>query len=96
MKLLFDGWRSMELKTQRLFDLWDCSTVSIFVLWGGIPAKENTEIWDEIRFVQKVKDTKMLCVAITRIDAETDEHDFKKAYNEAKAMPEGDERNRCT
>mgnify|MGYP000812669676 CR=1 FL=1 len=59
---------------------------------GGIPTKENTEIWDEIRFVQKVKGTKMLCVAITRIDAETDEHDFKKAYNEAKAMPEGDER----
>ena len=30
--------------------------------------------------------TKMLAVAITRIDAETDDHDFKKAYNEAKAM----------
>ena len=33
-----------------------CST------WGGIPATENTEIWEEIRFVQKVKGTKMLCV----------------------------------
>lgn len=67
-------------------------SLDICSMWGGIPAKENTEIWDEIRFVQKVKGTKMLCVAITRIDAETDEHDFKKAYNEAKAMPEGDER----
>lgn len=34
----------------------------------------------------------MLAVAITRIDAETDDHDFKKAYNEAKAMPDGEER----
>lgn len=67
-------------------------SLDICSMWGGIPAKENTEIWDEIRFVQKVKGTKMLCVAITRIDAETDEHDFKKAYNEAKAMPGGDER----
>lgn len=61
-------------------------------MWGGIPAKENTDIWEEIRFVQKVKGTKMLAVAITRIDAETDDHDFKKAYNEAKAMPAGEER----
>ena len=67
-------------------------SLDICSMWGGIPAKENTEIWEEIRFVQKVKGTKMLCVAITRIDAETDEHDFKKAYNEAKAMPNGDER----
>lgn len=67
-------------------------SLDICSLWGGIPAKENTEIWDEIRFVQKVKGTKMLCVAITRIDAETDDLDFKKAYNEAKAMPNGEER----
>ena len=58
-------------------------SLDICSLWGGIPAKENTEIWEELRFVQRVKGTKMLCVAITRIDAETDEHDFKKAYNEA-------------
>ncbi len=67
-------------------------SLDICSMWGGIPAKENTEIWEEIRFVQKVKGTKMLCVAITRIDAETDEKDFKIAYNEAKAMPEGDEK----
>lgn len=65
-------------------------SLDVCSLWGGIPAKENKDIWDEIRFVQKVKGTKMLCVAITRIEAETDEKDFKKAYNEAKAMPEGD------
>ena len=67
-------------------------SLDICSMWGGIPAKENTDIWEEIRFVQKVKGTKMLAVAITRIDAETDDHDFKKAYNEAKAMPDGEER----
>ena len=67
-------------------------SLDICSMWGGIPAKENTDIWEEIRFVQKVKGTKMLAVAITRIDAETDDHDFKKAYNEAKAMPAGEER----
>ena len=56
-------------------------SLDICSMWGGIPAKENTDIWEEIRFVQKVKGTKMLAVAITRIDAETDDHDFKKAYN---------------
>ena len=54
-------------------------SLDICSMWGGIPATENTEIWEEIRFVQKVKGTKMLCVAITRIDAETDDHAFKQA-----------------
>lgn len=67
-------------------------SLDICSLWGGIPAKENTQIWDELRFVQKTKGTKMLVVAITRIDAEIDEKEFKKAYNEAKAMPAGEER----
>ena len=67
-------------------------SLDICSLWGGIPAKDNTDIWEEIRFVQKVKGTKMLAVAITRIDAETDEKDFKIAYNEAKAMPTGEEK----
>ena len=49
-------------------------SLDICSMWGGIPAKENKAIWDEIRFVQKVKGTKMLSVAITRIDAETDDH----------------------
>ncbi len=62
-------------------------SLDICSMWGGIPAKENTDIWEEIRFVQKVKGTKMLAVAITRIDAESDDKDFKIAYNEAKAMP---------
>lgn len=67
-------------------------SLDICSMWGGVPAKENTAMWDEIRFVQKTKGTKMLSVAITRIDAETDDHDFKKAYNEAKAMAAGDDR----
>lgn len=62
-------------------------SLDICSMWGGIPDKSNTDIWEEIRFVQKVKGTKMLCVAITRIDAETDDHDFKQAYNAAKEMP---------
>lgn len=67
-------------------------SLDICSMWGGIPAKENTAIWEEIRFVQKVKGTKMFVVAITRIDAETDDHDFKKAYNEARQMPAGEEK----
>ena len=53
-------------------------SLDICSLWGGIPAKENTQLWEELRFVQKTKGTKMLVVAITRIDAETDDKDFKK------------------
>lgn len=68
-------------------------SLDICSLWGGIPIKERTDIWEELRFVQKVKGTKMLVVAITRIDAETDDHAFKQAYNEAKKMPAGEERN---
>ena len=41
-------------------------------------------MWEELRFCQKVKGTKMLVVAITRIDAETDEKEFKKVYNEGR------------
>lgn len=67
-------------------------SLDICSLWGGIPAKENKEIWEEIRFVQKIKGTKMLAVAITRIDAETDEKDFKQAYLAAKQLPSGEER----
>ncbi|HJD75634.1 MAG TPA: glycoside hydrolase family 18 [Bacteroides reticulotermitis] len=68
-------------------------SLDICSMWGGIPAKENTAIWEEIRFVQKVKGTKMFAVAITRIDAETDDHAFKQAYNEARQMPAGEEKN---
>ena len=66
-------------------------SLDICSLWGGIPAK-GTDIEKEMRFVQKVKGTKMLVVAITRIDAETNDHEFKKAYLEAKEMPAGEER----
>ncbi len=65
-------------------------SLDICSLWGGIP--NTPDIWEDLRFTQKTKGTKMLVVAITRIDAETDEHDFKKAYNEAKAMEAGDEK----
>lgn len=59
-------------------------SLDIVSLWGGIPAPENTQMWEELRFCQKVKGTKMLVVAITRIDAETDEKEFKKVYNEGR------------
>ena len=58
-------------------------SLDICSLWGGIPTKP--EVVEEMRFVQKVKGTKMLVVAITRIDAETDDKEFKKLYNEGKA-----------
>lgn len=65
-------------------------SLDICSLWGGIP--NSADVWEDLRFTQKVKGTKMLVVAITRIDAETDDHDFKIAYNEAKAMSYGAER----
>lgn len=57
----------------------------IISLWGGIPSAESTDIWEELRFCQEEKGTKMLVVAITRIDAETDENEFKQVYNEGRA-----------
>src|SRR3712207_7770347 len=47
---------------------------------------------EDLRFTQKVKGTKMLVVAITRIDAETDEKPFKQHYNKAKQMEPGEAR----
>ncbi|MCD8287083.1 MAG: glycoside hydrolase family 18 [Clostridia bacterium] len=67
-------------------------SLDICSLWGGIPTAESTDVWEELRFVQKVKGTKMLCVAIVRLQAETDDHDFKQAFNEAYAMEAGEER----
>lgn len=67
-------------------------SLDICSMWGFIPEKEKTAIWEEIRFVQKVKGTRMLVVAITRIDVEPDEKEFKQFYNKAKAMPAGEER----
>lgn len=83
----YGGQNSLGVRFMGLPD-----SLDICSMWGGIPAKENTDIWNEIRFVQKVKGTKMFAVAITRIDAETDEKEFKIAYNEAKGMPAGDKR----
>lgn len=82
----YGGENSMGIRFMGLPD-----SLDIVSLWGGIPAK-GSDTEKEMRFVQKVKGTKMLVVAITRIDAETDDHEFKQAYNEAKAMPSGEER----
>ena len=62
-------------------------SLDICSLWGGIPSADRTDIWEELRFVQKVKGTKMLVVAITRILAESDEHDFKQAWLAADELP---------
>lgn len=67
-------------------------SLDICSMWGGVPAKENTEIWEDIRFVQKVKGTRMLMVSITRMEAETDDHDFKQAFNAAQQMADGPEK----
>jgi len=65
-------------------------SLDIVSLWGGIPSKDNTQIWKEIRFVQKVKGTRMLAVSITSFDREDDALDFKKVYNQSQALPDGD------
>lgn len=58
-------------------------SLDIVSLWGGIPT--DPDVLADMRFVQEVKGTKMLVVAITRIDAETDEKEFKQVYNEGRA-----------
>ena len=69
-------------------------SLDICSLWGGIPAK-GTDTETEMRFVQKVKGTKMLVVSICRIDAETNDHDYKQAYDAARASGDADELNRA-
>ena len=66
-------------------------SLDICSLWGGIP-QQGSEVWNDMKFVQKVKGTKMLSVAITRINAETNEKPFKQFFNEAQAMPNGPEK----
>lgn len=53
-------------------------SLDICSLWGGIPT--DPDVLKDMRYVQQVKGTKMLAVAITRIDAETSEHEFKQVY----------------
>ncbi len=62
-------------------------SLDICSLWGGIPS--NPKDLEEMRFVQKVKGTKMLLVSITRIDATGDDQPFKQVYKEGRA--EGDQ-----
>lgn len=58
-------------------------SLDICSLWGGIPT--DPEVFADMRFVQKTKGTKMVAVAITRIDSETSEKPFKQYYDEARA-----------
>ena len=57
-------------------------SLDICSLWGGIPS--DPEVFADMRFVQKTKGTKMVAVAITRIDSETSEKPFKQYYDEAR------------
>lgn len=59
-------------------------SLDICSLWGGIPPEGSLDR-EEMRFVQKVKGTKMMVVAITRIDAETAEKPFVPLYKEGRA-----------
>ncbi len=69
-------------------------SVDVISLWGGIPS--DPQILEDMRFVQKVKGTKMLLVAITRLDAELDIMPHKQFWNEVKEMPEGEEKDAQT
>ncbi len=87
----FAQWSAQNSMAVRFNGLPD--SLDIVSIWGGgIPPKENTQLWEDLRFTQKTKGTKMLYVAITRLGAEDDSHDFKKVLNEALAMPQGEER----
>lgn len=64
-------------------------SVDILSLWGGIPS--DPKIYEEMKYVQKTKGTKMLLVAITRLDAELDVLPHKQFWNEVKQLPSGTE-----
>lgn len=84
----WSGQNSMAVRFNGLPD-----SLDICSIWGGgIPPKENTQLWEDLRFTQKVKGTKMLYVAIVRLGAEDDSHDFKALLNKGLAMPEGQKR----
>ncbi len=68
-------------------------SLDICSLWGGIPT--DPEVFADMRFVQKTKGTKMVAVAITRIDSETSEKPFKQYYDEARANGNQDSINRA-
>jgi len=87
----FAQWGATNSMAIRFTGLPD--SLDICSIWGGgIPPKENTQLWEDLRFVQKVKGTKMLYVAIVRLGAEDDSHDFKQVLNEGLAMEEGEAR----
>lgn len=64
-------------------------SMDIISLWGGIPNKDATDVWEDLRFTQKVKGTKMLSVAITHIEDNTYE-DVMAAIKEARAANDPD------
>ena len=68
-------------------------SLDICSLWGGIPV--DPDVLADMRFVQKVKGTKMVAVAITRIDSETSEKPFKQFYDEARQSGDSEKINRA-
>lgn len=59
----FSQWSGQNSMAVRFNGLPD--SLDICSIWGGgIPPKENTQLWEDLRFTQKVKGTKMLYVAI--------------------------------
>lgn len=57
-------------------------SLDICSLWGGIPT--DPDVLADMKWVQKTKGTKMVGVAITRIDSETSEKEFKQFYDQAR------------
>ena len=85
----FAQWSAQNSMAVRFNGLPD--SLDICSIWGGgIPPKENTQLWEDLRFTQKVKGTKMLYVAIVRLGAEDDIHDFKQVLNKAYKYEPGD------
>jgi hypothetical protein len=85
----FAQWSAQNSMAVRFNGLPD--SLDICSIWGGgIPPKENTQLWEDLRFAQQVKGTKMLYVAIVRLGVEDDSHDFKKVLNQGLALPKSD------
>ena len=69
-------------------------SLDICSLWGGLPSDEKT--WEELRFVQKVKGTKMVCPTIIRIENKVSygNQEFYKLFQESYDTSTGTEEER--
>lgn len=83
--MYFAQWGGQNSMATRFIGLPD--SLDMLSIWGGgIPPVENKQLWEDLRYVQRVKGTKMLYVAIVRLWAEDDSHPFKQLINKGDSL----------